>query len=143
MVKTRFIGIVACVIFLDQLTKFLVQRYLSNPVSLIPNFLSFTKVQNYGAGFGTLTGQRWILIWTSIVVIGLIIFYYDQLKKNRITGLASALILGGAMGNLIDRLFLGYVIDFMDFSFWPAFNVADSAITIGASLLVYYYLKKK
>ena len=74
-------------------------------------------------------------------MIGLILFYYDKLPKKKYVVVSTALIFSGAIGNLIDRIFLGYVVDFIDIGLWPAFNVADSAITIGAIGIIYYLIK--
>jgi signal peptidase II len=136
----RFFYLALGVLILDQLTK-LVVKQLSAAVVVIPNFLSIHIIHNTGAGFGLLQDQRWLLIWVSMVVIGLILYFYDRIPERERVGYA--LILGGAVGNLMDRLILGYVVDFMDFSFWPAFNVADSAITVGVILLLFTTIKKK
>ncbi|MFH0978722.1 MAG: signal peptidase II [Candidatus Woesearchaeota archaeon] len=140
MVKPRILSIFLVMLILDQLTKLLIQLLVSQPIILIPKILSLDKIQNFGAGFGILQGQRMLLIWTSIIVIGLILFYYDQLKKHR---WPTALVLAGAVGNLIDRVFLGYVVDFINFHFWPAFNVADSCISIGVVLLFFTQFRKR
>jgi len=138
MVKRPWL-IVLLVVLLDQLTKFLVQAFVRT-IPIIPGFLSLDNIHNYGAGFGILQGQRMLLIWLSLIVIGFILYYYDRLGKDRI---AAMLILSGALGNLIDRIFLIYVVDFIHFSFFPAFNAADSAVTIGAALLIWNSLRKK
>jgi signal peptidase II len=101
-------------------------------------------VHNRGAAFGILKNQLFLFILSSIFAIILI---YFNLKKSRnknklsLNNLALGLILSGAIGNLIDRLLLGYVVDFLDFRVWPVFNVADSAITVGAVLLAWSLLK--
>ncbi len=118
------------VISLDQLTKFLVED------------LSFV-VKNTGAGFGILQGQQSILIWISFFVIGLIFFCYDKIPANKYVQLSVGFILGGTIGNLIDRIRLDYVIDFIDLKFWPSFNIADSALTIGTLILIIYLIKNK
>jgi signal peptidase II len=83
-----------------------------------------------------------LLIWISLMVIGAILYNYEKIPKENIPQISFALITGGAIGNLISRIFYGYVIDFIDFRVWPAFNIADSAITIGAVMLVIYFWKK-
>ena len=118
------------IILLDQLTKFLVKDF------------SFV-VKNTGAGFGILPNQQAMLIWISVFVIGLILFYYDKIPENKFVQLSIGLILGGTIGNLIDRIRLSYVSDFIDLKFWPSFNIADSAITVGAVILAVYLIKKK
>ena len=137
--------IAAAVIFLDQLTKFIVTKslILNQQISVIKGIFSLTLVHNRGAAFGMLQNQTPLLIVTSLFAIYLI---YSNLKANnhgKIYSLALGLILAGAVGNLIDRLFLGYVIDFLDFRIWPVFNLADSAITIGGVLLGYSIINKR
>jgi signal peptidase II len=141
MVRLRFFSIVLFVVLCDQLTKWLAPILLGKPLVLIPSFLSLAVVNNYGAGFGILQGQRWVLVWISVMVIGLILYYYDYILKEKLL-LGAGLVLGGTVGNLIDRLFFGHVVDFISFSFWPAFNLADSAITIGVIIIAVQALKK-
>ena len=136
----RFFVIAFSVILLDQVSKLII-RNISLPISILPGFLDITLIMNTGAGFGMLQGKRWLLVWISVVVIGLILYYLDRIPKDE--KFAFALILGGAAGNLIDRLFIGAVTDFVNFSFWPAFNLADSAVTVGAALLIILSLKNK
>jgi len=89
-----------------------------------------------------LKGMNLLLIWVSIIVIGAILYNYNKIPKDKVPQTAFALIIGGAIGNLIDRIVIGKVKDFIDFRVWPAFNIADSAISIGAVLLIIYYWKK-
>ncbi|MBI2129549.1 signal peptidase II [Candidatus Woesearchaeota archaeon] len=133
------------VVLFDQITKFLIKNYLalSQSLPIIKNIAYFTHIQNTGAGFGLFRNFNSVLIWTSVIVIGVILYNYDKIIKNKTTAIALSLILGGAVGNLIDRIFLGYVVDFIDFRVWPAFNVADSAVTIGVLILIVHFLKKK
>ncbi|MDD5561203.1 MAG: signal peptidase II [Candidatus Omnitrophica bacterium] len=129
--------IVSSVILLDQLSKFAAVKFLqlNTPVSLIKDFLYITLVYNRGAAFGMLKDQVLLFIAVSFFVI-LFIFRHLKNKKNpAIFKICLSLILAGAIGNLIDRLRFGYVIDFLDLRFWPVFNLADSALTIGALLL--------
>jgi len=137
-----FIGL--AIVILDQITKYLVisSMKLGQSIPLIKNFLYFTYIQNTGAGFGILKGWNVVLIFISLIIIGIILFYFDRIVKEKNIHIPVALVLGGAVGNLIDRVFLGYVIDFIDFRIWPAFNVADSCITIGAVWLIVYFWKK-
>jgi signal peptidase II len=132
------------IILLDQLTKYLVLKYmpLHQSIPLIKNILHLTYIQNTGAGFGILKGFNLILIFISLIIIGVILFYFEKIIKEKQIHIPIALILGGAFGNLIDRVFLGHVIDFIDFRIWPAFNIADSCITIGALWLIAYFWKK-
>lgn len=139
----RFFGIAVFVILLDQLTKYLITAGLSLNESfvLIKNFLSITYITNTGAGFGILKGANGFLIALSFIVFAAL-FYYRNDFKNDVEKQMVALIVGGIIGNLIDRILLGHVIDFISFSFWPAFNVADSALTIGILGLILYNWKE-
>lgn len=138
-------SIAALIIILDQLAKYLISKYMSlhQSIPIIKNVLYLTYIQNTGAGFGILQGWNIILIFVSLVIIGAILFYFDRILKERPLHIPTALILGGAIGNLTDRIFIGYVTDFIDFRIWPAFNVADSCITIGALWIAVYIMFKK
>lgn len=133
------------IVFFDQLIKYLARLNFSigESITLIPKFLSLTYVQNTGAGFGILRGFNFGLMIVSILVVGLIFYHYKQIKlKEKLLLFSTSFVLGGAIGNLIDRLFYGFVTDFISFSFWPAFNVADSFITLGGIGLAIYFWKK-
>ena len=135
--------IVTSVILLDQITKFLALRFLqlNTPFPLIKNFLNLTLVHNRGAAFGLFQNQLILFVLISFFAIGLILY---SLKTNSIIlKLSLSLILGGAIGNLIDRLRFGFVIDFLDLRVWPVFNIADSVITIAAVLLTWELLFNK
>ncbi|MDD5130084.1 MAG: signal peptidase II [Candidatus Omnitrophica bacterium] len=137
--------IVSIVILLDQISKFLALRFLqlNTPVPLIKNFLNLTLVHNRGAAFGLFQDQLFLFILVSFFAIGLI-FYNLRNKANSILLKVSlSLILGGAAGNLIDRLRFGYVVDFLDLRVWPVFNIADSVITIAAFVLAWELLFSK
>jgi signal peptidase II len=131
--------IVIAVIVLDQLTKFVIGGNLApyQSIPVINGIFHLTLVHNRGAAFGVLKNQLYLFILTSIGAIILIAVHLRQRRgmKFDLYSLALALILAGALGNLIDRLCFGYVIDFLDLRIWPVFNVADSAITIGAAIL--------
>lgn len=137
--------IIISVLFLDQLTKYLAIKFLqlNTPVGLIKNFLYLTLVHNRGAAFGMFKNQLLLFILISVFAIGLIFYYLRNKNHSLFTGLALSLILAGAIGNLIDRLRFGFVIDFLDLRVWPVFNLADSAITIAAVLLFWELLFKK
>ncbi|HTZ11923.1 MAG TPA: signal peptidase II [Candidatus Margulisiibacteriota bacterium] len=130
---------------LDQLTKYFINNRFSLHESLpiIKGVFHLTLVHNRGAAFGLLQNQIPFLILTSIFAIYLIYSNLKAGKHGKIYSLALGLILAGAAGNLIDRIFLGYVIDFLDFRIWPVFNLADSAITVGAGLLGYSIISKR
>ncbi|VAW58351.1 Lipoprotein signal peptidase [hydrothermal vent metagenome] len=147
----QWVWITLLAIALDQASKLLAENFLSyhNPVEIMP-MLNFTLIYNPGAAFSFLASQggwqRWFfLILTSIVSL-FIFLWLKKLKSHQtFQYIALALILGGALGNLIDRAIYGHVIDFIDVYYqqhrWPAFNIADSVITIGAFLLIYDALK--
>jgi len=131
--------IVIFILSLDQLTKLLVIKNLTlyQSVPVLKNIFHITFVSNRGAAFGMLKNQVPVFIFAAFFAIVLIYVNIrkTQIKKISIYNLSLALILAGAIGNLIDRLRFGYVVDFLDFRVWPVFNIADSAITIGAVLL--------
>ena len=133
------------VLFTDQLAKLLAARnlLLNQSVPLIKGIFHLTLIHNRGAAFGILKNHTPLFIFISILAVILISFAIQNNKSRKyyFYNISLALILSGAMGNLIDRLRLGYVIDFLDFRIWPVFNVADSAITIGAILLGYSILR--
>lgn len=140
-----FLVIAALVVIIDQLTKLWIRNNLVLGASLPEEgFLRLTHVQNTGAAFGLLANQSFLL--TIITIAGLLAIFllYRQLYPGTTLGVAAlGLVLGGAVGNLIDRLSLGYVTDFIDVRLWgnfhwPAFNFADSSITIGVLVLVYF-----
>jgi signal peptidase II len=134
------------VVGLDQFTKRLVDQsmQLYQTIELLP-FLQFTYLRNQGAAFSLLSQaggwQRWFFIGLAVLASASICFWMTRLGKHqRFEAAAWALVLGGALGNLIDRALYGYVIDFMDVFYedwhWPAFNVADSSITVGVVMLL-------
>jgi len=143
-----YLLLIAAVVGLDQLTKALIVRSigLHDYVPLVDGLLSLSHVHNHGAAFGLLSDwnlpyQSLLLSVLSLLALGAIATYFVHLPAPaRLPRLALGLVLGGAVGNVIDRLRLGYVVDFVhvywrDYQ-WPDFNVADSAITIGVALLV-------
>jgi signal peptidase II len=138
-----FTVIAGATLLLDQLSKVLVAMSLiqRDPVVLIPGFFQLSYAENTGAAWSILTGHTVLLTCVSVVVSVLIVIWAWRLKpEEQGFRICFGLIMGGAIGNLIDRARLGYVIDFLDFSFrshhYPTFNVADSAICIGIFLLV-------
>ena len=137
--------IVLVTLSLDRLTKFLITKNLfqNQSIPIIKGIFHITLVHNRGAAFGILKNQIPLFIVTSLFAVILIYFNLKKNRQSKSYSIALSLILAGALGNLVDRLFFGYVIDFLDFRIWPVFNVADSAITIGAILLGYSILFKK
>lgn len=128
------------VFLLDQAGKFLVIRYLAPVVGIkILPFFHLTYQENTGAAFSILSGKNTFFIFTSLFVISVIIFWLIKEKKYNFP---FALVLGGALGNLFDRIVRGRVIDFLDFLIWPVFNFADSAVTIGTLLLFWQLFRK-
>jgi len=144
MKKINIIFIVVILVIIDQLTKFLVTKnlVLSKSIPIISNILHLTYIKNTGAAFGIFQNMNSILIWVTFIVIGSILFYFDKIADSKLSSVFTAFILSGAIGNLIDRIRLGYVVDFIDFGFWPAFNIADSAITIGVIGLILVSFRK-
>ncbi len=147
--KYLILVVVFCVVFFfDQITKAYVHRTLHKfqSVEIIRDFFHITHVRNTGAAFGLLAGQAHPLRTTLFIVIsgiaiGAILLIYRRLDDDdTLHALAFSLLLGGAVGNLVDRIWLGYVIDFLDFHWydhhWPAFNFADSAICGGIGLIL-------
>lgn len=136
------VWIALVIIVLDQITKYLFSVYmkLNQSIPLLGNILHFTFVHNQGAGFGILQGQRVFFIIFSLIVLGAVIYSWKNIPKE--VSIPLGLIIGGLVGNLLDRAIFGYVVDFIDFRIWPVFNLADSAITIGVIWLVIYLWKK-
>jgi signal peptidase II len=149
------LGWVVTILVLDQLTKAIVDRTLSlhQSIPIIDRFFSLTYVRNTGAAFGIFAGSHEafrlpFLILVSVLALGFVVVMLKRLhdeEKGLITALS--LIIGGAIGNLIDRVLYGEVIDFLDFYWsnyhWPAFNVADSCITIGVLITLFYLIRAK
>ncbi|MED1782207.1 signal peptidase II [Brevibacillus fortis] len=133
--------IAAVIIALDQFTKYLVVKFmeLGQSIPLIADVFHLTSHRNMGAAFGILQNQRWFFIVITIaVVIGIVISLIRLGKNQPRASLALSLVLGGAIGNFIDRAMTGQVVDFLDFTLinFPIFNVADMAITIGVGILL-------
>lgn len=134
---------VSTIVFTDRFTKIFFSKLLTLGESLpvIHHVLHMTLVHNTGIAFGLFKNQGIVFIIIPIIAIILLIFniyYYrnNNEELSRVYIIAFSLILGGAIGNLIDRIYLGYVVDFIDFRIWPVFNIADSAITIGAVIIL-------
>ncbi len=128
-------------IIFDQLTKYLVTARIAlhESVPVLNGFIYFTRVHNTGIAFGLFRGMVLIFVFTSVLVILLTVLWVRRLRTGHTalrTGLL--LILSGTIGNLLDRIRFGYVIDFIDLKVWPVFNVADAAITVGGAFLIGY-----
>jgi signal peptidase II len=137
-----FFAISTAVILTDQTVKFIVRHKLTEGVSVkaIGNVVYFTYVKNRGAAFGMFQGGRWILAAISLAVAIFMLFELKFFLINKPILVGGALLFGGIIGNLLDRVFLGFVTDFIDFRFWPVFNIADSCIDIGLLIIVIYLL---
>ncbi len=129
----------AGVFLLDQISKHWVKQVLASgeTVPVIPSVLSLTLVYNPGAAFGLLAGQRWLFIAATLLLFAVLYSMRDFVLKHMHRLLAVAVFVGGAIGNLWDRIRWGYVVDFVDLGFWPVFNVADVAIVVGAVVVAW------
>ena len=135
--------IAACTLVVDQLTKHAITAAFQpgQSLPLAAPVLYLTYVQNTGAAFGLFKGQQLLFVLLSLLVIAAITWeLVTKPSRAAVVAWGCGLVLGGAVGNLIDRLRVGYVIDFLDLRVWPVFNAADSAITIGVALLILHSL---
>ena len=137
--------LMALIVFVDQLTKYLTVFYLKpvDTVPLIQNVLHLTYVENRGAAFGMLSENRWVFMTVSIVAILLLAVYLIWKKpKDKWVCLSLSFIIGGGIGNMIDRVALGYVVDMIDFRLihFAVFNVADSFVCVGAGILMVWLI---
>lgn len=151
---TFTIAMFVCLIFLlvivaaDQITKWLAVILLEGeaPYYVIDGVLRFTYVENRGAAFGMLDDHRWVfLILSSVTIVGLCVYLAIRPPKSRWVRASLTLIIGGGIGNMIDRVLLGHVVDFIDFCAFPeywmwVFNVADSCICVGVGMLTLYLI---
>jgi signal peptidase II len=148
----KYFSISSIVFLIDQITKTIIIKNIPDTQFFVVNsFFNLVNFKNQGAAFSILSNaggwQRYFLSMIALIVSIFIVFLIKKHKKEFITALGLSLILGGAIGNLYDRVFLGYVIDFLYFHikdyYWPAFNFADTAICIGAGILIYEQFFKK
>lgn len=132
------LGLALAVFLLDQGTKALVEGSMrpGESITVIPGFLSITHIRNDGGAFGILGGSPLVLLIGSVVAVVIVLWMLLTGRPSRLTTLGGGLILGGAAGNLLDRLSTGEVTDFVHFSFWYVFNAADAAITVGVAALL-------
>lgn len=144
-IKKMIIGIVIIIILIiiDQITKYIARHSLeNNSVVIIKNFFNLTLVKNTGGAWGFLAGKLWLFIITTLIALGGMFYFFKDfdLKTNTLFSIALCLLIAGAIGNFIDRLFIGYVTDFLDFKIFgydfPVFNVADICITLGVITLL-------
>ena len=135
------LAIIAAVLYLDQMTKYIVASHEAYwGIEVIHNFFYITYAKNEGMAWSLLSGQQVFLSITAAAAIGGMLWYLTTQKPDKLTRIGLYLMIGGAAGNLIDRLMLNYVRDFLDFYIFgynfPVFNIADSALCIGVALLL-------
>lgn len=138
-------AVITSVIALDMITKFISYALLSKveTVPIIKGVIHFTYVENRGAAFGMLKDHRWVFISIStVVIIAFLCYLFLGHAESRLMGVALSLVTAGGLGNMVDRLALGYVVDFIDFRLinFAVFNVADSCVCIGAGMLILYLI---
>jgi signal peptidase II len=150
-----YLALIALLVGVDQAAKAWVAARIGlyESIGIIPGFFRLSHVQNKGAIFGTFNniGGRWIsivLLLLSLLALGLVLVYFLKTPpSDKLQRLALTLIMTGALGNQIDRIFRGYVIDFLEFHarrfYFPTFNVADSCVTIGAALLIFVFFVRR
>ena len=131
------------VVFLDQITKWLAVIFLQGnaAVPVIPWFIQLSYLENRGAAWGMFADQRWVFMTIStIAIIAICGYMFIKRPENKLLSISLAFIVGGGIGNMIDRVLLGFVVDFLEFTFidFPIFNVADSFVCIGAGMLLLY-----
>lgn len=138
------IAIATIVIILDQITKYIVAVNMVEGMSIpiIDEIVHLTFILNPGAAFGLLENNRWFFVATAIIVLAIIFFYRREIQAEaKLVQVGIALFAGGALGNLIDRVRMGLVIDFFDIRIWPVFNIADIAICMGVGLILWITIK--
>ena len=140
--------IMAALVVVDQVSKLMVVRLLKpvGSVDIIPGVFRFTYVENEGAAFGMLSEHRWVFMVISVIAIAALLIYLWKFRPNsRFACMAISMIAAGGVGNMIDRAYLGYVIDFIDFCAFPTlwmwvFNVADACVCVGGAMLVLWLI---
>jgi len=136
-----FFGIPALIFILDRVLKNIVINGFSNSNIL----LRIHYVTNTGVSWGLFKGNSALMLWLSIIILGVLIYFYNEITSIKDAKLGLNLIIIGAISNILDRIFFGHVIDYIDFSFFPVFNLGDACITLGAVciILVYVFEGKK
>ena len=132
------------VLIIDIISKLIIKHYLTldNSIHVIRGFFDLTYVRNTGVAWSFLDNNKYfVLILSGLIIMGIVYYIYKEKPNRKITKLAYSLILGGALGNFINRVFYGYVIDFLDFKIfgysYPIFNIADVFIVLGVIILMY------
>lgn len=133
-------GVIVLSIIVDQITKHIVSSKMAlyQSIPIIKNVLHITYIKNEGAAFGMLANHRWVfMVISTIAIIALIVYLFGFCKENRFVKIGLALVIGGGIGNMIDRTSLGYVVDMIDCQFinFYIFNVADSCVCVGAGVI--------
>lgn len=131
--------VVGGILILDQAVKALVQQKMAEGMSIpiLPGIFHLTYILNPGAAFGLFAEQRWLFILVAVLLVIGVAFLFKQLvQQPPMLRLGASLLVGGALGNLLDRIRIGRVIDFFDFRIWPIFNIADIAICVGVGLIL-------
>lgn len=140
--------LIGILVLIDQITKFLVKTkiVLESSITLIPNFFELTYVRNDGAAFSILEGKTWFLILITLVILAFIIIYSLKNKIKRTEKIILSILTAGIIGNLIDRILYGYVIDFLSFKIinydFPVFNIADILVCVGCFIYIIYLIKE-
>jgi signal peptidase II len=137
------IGLSTLVVLVDQATKLWIQSRMGygDSVPVIQNVFHITYILNAGAAFGILENKTWFFVAVALLLIAGVAYIFPRLPAEKpLLKLGAGLLTGGAVGNLIDRVRIGYVVDFFDFRIWPIFNVADICIVCGVGCLVYVML---
>lgn len=139
-----YIILTLLLIIADQISKYIVRGTLSGGavVRVIDNIIELAYVENRGAAFGLFQNTRLILIFLTVIILAVLLWYIIKSKKHPLLMTAGALIFAGGVGNLIDRVFIGYVTDFIHTLFidFPCFNIADICVCVGGALLIVYLL---
>ena len=140
----KVLSVSSFVVIVDRLTKYLLFRNFSlgESVRVVPGMFHITLVLNSGAAFGLFKCRSvFFMVSTALVIVFICFYIWRGGCKDLLMLTALGLILGGAVGNLIDRVAFGYVIDFLDFRIWPVFNIADASITVGALILTIRFIR--
>lgn len=142
--QTKFLSIIILMLGLDQVSKWLVRDAmdLGQSIPIISSLMSLTYIENRGAAFGIMAGGRVLFIALTFLLLAFLLWYRHQNKhQSFLLEMSTGLIIAGALGNLIDRILKGSVTDFIDFHFFPIFNVADIAVTCGVFLMAVFIFK--
>ena len=147
--KKRVLIISFITLFLDLLTKYLIFGIdkFEDSVVVIKNFFKITPIKNFGAAFSTFENMNILLITISVIILIYLLYTVTKIKKTWLNAISYGILIGGLLGNLYDRLFFGYVRDFLSFKFWKfnfaIFNVADFGIVVGIILVLLLGVKKE